>query len=146
MRNCDHLRRRQGLGLAEILLAAFLLVIAIIPMYRSYSDGVVKEIDTLKLSMARKVLESLRNELTNQPFKDIAAIAAGSSSPVSFTAGYPKTISDVLTVQQQYKDFTLDPTIKAVSPTVLEIRGVVKWTGANNAPKEESLTFMLIRP
>lgn len=140
---------RRGFSLVEVIVATFVFALAAIPIYFAMSHGAAKEIDSTKLSMARKILESFRAEVINRPFAEISAMGPGTSDFTAMPGGFPKTVSDVLNIQKQYKDFTFSPKFR-FSPgqtSVIEVKGSLTWTkadGKQHVPEE--LAFLLVKP
>lgn len=137
---------KKAFTLVEVLVAAVIFVIAAVPIYYALAGGASRGIETTKLSMARKILESFREEVMSKSFDEIKPMVSGTAF-ADFSGGYPKTLSDVLEFQKQYKDFTFAPTAR-ISPdraTVIEFRGSVTWTRADGSKHpEEKLAFILV--
>jgi len=132
-----------------VLVATVVFLLAAIPIYRAISIGATKEIDSTKLSMARKILDSFRSEIMSRPFKELAGQNPGNSETfVRMEGGYPATLQKVMEVQTKYKDFKLDPEIRFSpgSTTVLEFRGVVRWTVADGSVRKEEIVFLVVKP
>ncbi|HEY9071769.1 MAG TPA: hypothetical protein VIV61_16035 [Candidatus Ozemobacteraceae bacterium] len=145
----NRLRGLSGLSLLEVLIATVVFLLAAIPIYRAISIGATKEIDSTKLSMARKILDSFRSEITSRPFKELAALNPTKSEEfVRMEGGYPATIQKVMEVQTKYKDFRLDPEIRFTpgNSAVLEFRAPVRWTGADGSVKKEEIVFLMVKP
>jgi prepilin-type N-terminal cleavage/methylation domain-containing protein len=137
---------KKAFTLVEVLVAAVIFVIAAVPIYYALAGGASRGIETTKLSMARKILESFREEIMTKSFDEIKPMVGGTTF-APLTGGYPKTLSEVLVFQRDYKDFEFNPTAR-VSPdrsTVLEFRGSVTWTRADGSKHpEEKLAFILV--
>jgi len=131
-------------------------MLAAIPIYYTLSQGAVKEIDSTKLAMARKVLESFRAETIGWGFKKLADLTPpdGNASP---DGGFglipdgnpPNTYSDVLTIQKQYKDFTFKPLFRysVGGKSVIEVKGSINWTRQGGKPyPDEVLVFFVVKP
>jgi len=140
---------RRAFSLVEVLVAALIFVGAAVPIYYAIAGGASKGIETTKLAMARKILESFREEVMGRKFEELETFAGGSTAFVNMAGGYPKTLSDVITFQRDYKDFQFSPEIR-VSPdreTVLEISGSVTWTTNDGSKhKPEKLSFVVVKP
>lgn len=141
--------KKRAYSLVEVLIAAIIFVAAAIPIYYAIAGGASKGVETTKLAMARKILESFREEVMGRKFDELFAFPGGSITFVAMAGGYPKTLSEVLEFQRDYKDFEFSPTIR-VSPdraTVLEISGSVTWTtGDGTKYKPEKLSFVVVKP
>ena len=142
---------RPGFSLVEVLVATFMFAVAAIPIYFALSGGAAQEVDATKLSMARKILESFRSEVVSRPFIELKPMATGGNTFAVMGGGYPNTISQVMTVQQKYKDFSFKGQIR-VSPDnakgkILEVKGEVTWTRSDGKPsKPEDLAFLVVEP
>ncbi len=120
------------------MLAAFLLAIFLTAIYRSMSHGAVREIDTQKLSMARKILESVRQEMQSQNFGLIKADKVGA---------WKGTRDNVEAIQKKYKDFKLSVTVTDTSATVMQVKAKCEWVGGKEDDKRsEEITFVLVEP
>ncbi len=142
-------RHRSGFTILEIVVATLVFMLAAIPLYRALSAGAEREIDSTKLSMARKILESVRAEVSAKSFDDLSNLIGGSTSLVDLPTGaYPNTFSEVLTVQKKYKDFALTVKARFATPgSVIEVKGSVIWTSIKGLPHApEELTFLIIKP
>lgn len=142
-------RGKSGLSLLEVLIATLVFMLAAIPIYRAISIGATKEIDSTKLSMARKILDSFRSEVMSRSFKELAdQNPSNSETFVKMEGGYPETIDKVMEIQTKYKDFKLEPAIRFTTPnkTILEFRGVVKWTNSEGTTRKEELIFLVVKP
>ena len=145
-----------GFSLVEVVAATFIFMLAAIPIYYTMSHGAVKEIDSTKLAMARKVLESFRAETIGWGFPKLAALTPpdGNTSP---DGGFgpipdgnpPKTYSDVLTIQKKYKDFTFKPLFRysVGGKSVIEVKGRITWTRQDGKlHPDENLLFFVVKP
>lgn len=139
--------KKKAFTLVEVLVASIIFVVAAVPIYYALAGGASKGIETTKLSMARKILESFREEILSRPFDEIEPMAGGATDFVALSGGHPKTLSEVLEFQKQYKDFSFSPEVR-VSPdrsTVLEFRSSVTWTTADGSKHpDEKLSFVMV--
>ncbi|NLI75384.1 MAG: hypothetical protein GX442_02935 [Candidatus Riflebacteria bacterium] len=141
--------RFRGLTILEIVVATLMFLLAAIPLYRALSAGAAKEVDSTKLSMARKILESMRAEVVAKPFKDVSDPLGGSTTLVDLPGGlFTNTVGEVLNVQKTYKDFEMTVKARFATPgSVIEVKGSVVWTSTNGKPHApEELTFLIIKP
>lgn len=141
--------RGTGFSLVEVIVATFIFALVAVPIYYAMSQSAAKEIDSTKLSMARKVLESFRAEIVGRPFSEIAGLNPGNPDFTNLPGGYPKTLSDVLTTQQKYKDFSFSPKFRFApgQTSVIEVKGSVTWTKADKKPfPPEEIRFLIVKP
>ncbi len=106
---------RRAVTLVEITLALAILIIAIIPLLRMSSDDAATAIETEKIQIAERILESVKSELFALPFKRFyerseADEADGEdknfAGPFELSDGfYPISLGKVLEIQQKFKDF-----------------------------------------
>jgi len=143
------MKDRKAYTILEVLVASVIFVMAAVPIYYAVAGSASKGVETTKLSMARKILESFREEIMACRYDDLETFAGGSTAFIALNGGYPKTLSDVLDFQRDYKDFEFQAEIR-VNPdrdTVLELRGNVTWTATGGEKhKPETLMFMVIKP
>lgn len=142
-------RSNKCITLLEVILAVVIFAIFSIPLYRAISTSAVKEIDTTKLSMARKILESVKSELQAKSFNEIEnMIGSNNQTFVKISGGYPNTLSEVLNIQSKYKDFHLEVFGKfsVNSKSIIEIKAVVSYTSSQNRHKNEEINFLIIKP
>ena len=55
--------KRKAISLIEITIACLILVIAIIPLIKNSREDAAKLIETEKIQMAERILESIKSEL-----------------------------------------------------------------------------------
>jgi len=140
---------RKGLSLLEVLIATVVFLLAAIPIYRAITIGAAKEIDSTKLSMARKILDSFRSEIMSRSFKELSMQNTSNSEDfVQMQGGYPETIDKVLDIQTKYKDFRLLPEIRFTpgNHSVLQFRGTTKWTISDGNERKEEIVFLVVKP
>jgi prepilin-type N-terminal cleavage/methylation domain-containing protein len=139
--------KKRAFTLVEVLIAAVIFVIAAVPIYYALAGGASRGIETTKLSMARKILESFREEINSKSFTEIKSMAGGATDFVTLSGGHPKTLEEVLEFQKQYKDFSFTPEVKinADRPTVLELKAAITWTRADGTKHpEERIAFVKV--
>ncbi len=143
------MKKKKAYSMLEVLVASAIFIIAAVPIYFAIAGGASKGVETTKLSMARKILESFREEIMGRKFEELEGLAGGSTAFVAVSGGFPKTLSDVLEFQKDYKDFEFSPEIR-VNPdrnTVIEFRGSVTWSSTGGEKhKPEKLAFMVVKP
>jgi len=143
------MKTSRAFTILEVLVASVIFVMAAIPIYFAVAGNASRGVETTKLSMARKILESFREEIMSCKYEDLEAFAGGNTTFATLNGGFPKTLSDVLVFQKDFKDFDFKPEIR-VNPdrnTVLEFRGSVTWTVAGGEKHNpETLMFMVVKP
>ncbi|HQG29092.1 MAG TPA: hypothetical protein PLY73_11130, partial [Candidatus Ozemobacteraceae bacterium] len=90
-----------------------------------------------------------RSEVMSRPFKELSEQNPSNSETfVKMEGGYPETIDKVMEIQTKYKDFKLEPEIRFTTPnkTILEFRGVVKWTNSEGIARQEEIIFLAVKP
>ena len=100
------------MSLLEVFIAGFILVLGIIPLIRNSQADAEKAIETEKIQMAERILESIKSELMTMKFGVFYERAKAESldekaiGPFPLNdAYYPSSIDKVLEIQQKYKDF-----------------------------------------
>lgn len=105
---------RQGLTLVEITIAVAILILALVPLTQMSSGDAATAIETEKIQMAERILESVKSELMAMPFRKFyeRAEAEGAdkefAGPFQLSDGfYPISLNEVLKIQQKHKDFAV---------------------------------------
>ncbi|GAB4279659.1 MAG: hypothetical protein Kow0029_23740 [Candidatus Rifleibacteriota bacterium] len=108
---------RKAVTLVEITLAITILIIAIIPLMRMSSSDAVTAIETEKIQIAERILESIKSELMALPFKrfyersETEGEDKDFAGPFELSDGfYPISLTKVLEIQKKYKDFRVEGT------------------------------------
>ncbi|MEW6709101.1 MAG: hypothetical protein AB1403_04695 [Candidatus Riflebacteria bacterium] len=103
---------RRAVTLVEITLALTILIIAIIPLLRMSSDDATTAIETEKIQIAERILESIKSELAALPFKRFYERSEADGEDKNFAGPfelsdgfYPISLGKVLEIQQKFKDF-----------------------------------------
>ncbi len=140
---------RFGLSLLEILVAGFILVLGIIPLYRALSGQSAAEIETAKFAMAKEILNSVRQEILAHTFEEMSLMvpAGAIGTPADLTGQpYPLALSKVLTAQKQFKDFELEVkgSFTDSSKTMIQYATEVRFTSQGGKIQKEILPFMQI--
>ncbi|MEW6712449.1 MAG: prepilin-type N-terminal cleavage/methylation domain-containing protein [Candidatus Riflebacteria bacterium] len=139
--------KRSAFTLVEVLVAAVIFVIAAVPIYYAIAGGAGRGIETSKLSMARKILESFREEIMSKTYEEIKPMVPAGADFGKLDGGYPKTLTDVLEFQRQFKDFDFQPKARfnPTRNTVIEFMASVTWTRADGSKHpEEKLAFVMV--
>ena len=104
--------KKRAITLVEITLACVILIIAIVPLIRNSHSTAEKAIETEKIQMAERILESIKSEMMTMQFKTFYDRAESESldpniaGPFELSdAYYPLSIEKVLEIQKKYKDF-----------------------------------------
>lgn len=152
---------KKAVTLIEISLAALILVMAIIPLVTMSNNDAAKAIETEKIQMAERILESIKSEMMTMQFKtfydraEIDGLDKESAGPFELSDGYyPVTYSEVLKIQQQYKDFQvvgswsylLDG--EKIDKTVVNASVSCSFTrpGAGIPPIVRHKSFLIVKP
>lgn len=139
--------QKRAFSLVEVTVAALIFVLAAIPIYYAIAGGASRGIETTKLSMARKILESFREEIMTKSYEEIAPMVSEGENFSILGGGFPKTLSDVIDFQRDYKDFnfTASARFNKERKSVIEFFGSVTWTRADGSQHpEEKLAFVLV--
>ena len=106
--------KRKAISLVEITIACLILVMAIIPLIKNSREDAAKLIETEKIQMAERILESIKSELMTIKFSvfydraELEGLDKNSAGPFVLSDGYyPVALGEVLKIQQKYKDFTV---------------------------------------
>lgn len=139
MRNSE-----RGLSLLEITIAVFICALAIVPIYHSLAFQSAAEVDATKLAMAKSILSTLRQEIMSRPFEDLKRMTPTGGEGELAGQPYPLTLEKVLETQKEFKDFDLIVYAKfsGTGDKIIQVRGEVIWTDANQTEKKESLSFL----
>lgn len=151
---------KRAVTLVEICLALTILVVALVPLMRMSTSDAVTVIETEKIQMAERILESIKTEVMAMPFKrfyeriDAEGIAAENIGPFVLSDGfYPISLSEVLEIQKAYKDFEVVGTwtflLKAGKPdkTMVQTDIACSFNHAGNAsPIVRNKSFLIVKP
>lgn len=140
MRNVS---RTRGYTMLEIIIAAGILAIAIIPIYEALSGQSAREHETSKIALAKSIVSSLKEEIMSRPFDDVDAMVADGK-----LAGqpYPFTLSLLIEAQKKFKDFDLEVLAeRKLNNSAIELRGIVTFSGLNQDQKKEEIIFLHVK-
>lgn len=151
---------KRAVTLVEICLALTILLIALIPLTRISSGDAVTVIETEKIQMAERILESIKTEVVAMPFKrfyeriDEEGVAAEDVGPFELSDGfYPIALSEVLEIQKTYKDFAVVGTwsflLKDGKPdkTMVQADIACSFSRAGAAPPVvRNKSFLIVKP
>lgn len=151
-----------GMGLLEIFLAITILTIAIVPIYTHINRQTSIALNTEKMQMADKTLQSIKEEMVGTPFTTLAANIhtldtmkdAQGKYPLT-ELFYPVTNPAVVVTQRKYKDFVVsgfvwfvdrrsDPTQPLVEDCV-QADLKINWTIPEKT-MERTRSFMIVSP
>jgi len=149
----------RGITLVEITIALAILILALIPLTRLSSGDAVTAIETEKIQMAERILESVKSGLMAMPFKKFyeRAEAEGAdkdfAGPFQLSDGfYPISLSEVLKVQAKHKDFAIDGTWQfllsdgKVDRTMVQADISCSFSRAGASPVVRKKSFLIVRP
>ena len=106
---------KKAVTLVEVMLACLILALAIIPLVSNSQQSAVRAIETEKIQIAERILESVKSEMMTMKFDtyyqlaDLEHIDKKAVGPFPLSDGYyPVTLLEVMKVQEKYKDFTVE--------------------------------------
>ncbi|MBF0499614.1 MAG: hypothetical protein HQM09_05750 [Candidatus Riflebacteria bacterium] len=136
-----NVNNKAGISILEVVVAGFILLLAIIPIYKSLTAQTSSEIETTKIAMAKDVLKSLRQEIMARTFDEVTSIV---SNPLA--QPYPLTLDKVLKIQKEFQNFDLAvvASFTDVAKKVAQFTGTVTWKNNKGLEKKETLTFIQI--
>lgn len=144
MRNFD---RKSGLSLLEVVVAALIFALAIIPIYYALSSQSVSDLETTKIAMAKDILTSLRQEIMARPFDELSPYVPATKGPLQ-NEPYPLTLDKILKAQKEYQgiqfELSVDAELTGPGKKVIQFEGKVTWKDNKNQIKEETLSFMTV--
>jgi prepilin-type N-terminal cleavage/methylation domain-containing protein len=130
----------RGYSLLEILIATSIFALAIVPIYRALSAQSALEIESAKLSLAKSILTSVKEEILSRPFDTILGMVSGGKLTGQ---SYPFALAKLLEAQKKHRDFELEIlAVPKMDSKALELKAVVTYTGLNGAAKSEELIFL----
>lgn len=151
--------RRRAVTLVEISLALTILLIAIIPLMRLSSSDAVTAIETEKIQMAERILESVKSELMAMPFKRFYERSEADGEDKNFAGPfelsdgfYPISLSKVLEIQKEYKDFKVVGTwsyiqkAEKVDKTMVQADIICSFSRAQSSELKRNKSFLIVKP
>jgi hypothetical protein len=149
----------KGVTLVEICIALTILVVALVPLMRMSSGDATTAIETEKIQMAERILESVKSEVMAMPFKRFyERIEADNedenkAGPFSLSDGfYPVSLNEVLEIQKKYKDFAVVGTwsflLKSgkIDKTMVQADIECSFSRAGAKPLVRNKSFLIVRP
>ena len=137
------IKNKLGVSLAEISVAVLIFALVAIPLYYAISYGTKEEIQSDKVAIANKILESFRDEIKNLDFETVSAygdtIKASDLPPNSFGKMYD--------AQKDYKDFDFEAkAIKNESEGMRSItfNATVTWTRDSGVKSSQKISFIKV--
>lgn len=153
------LKAKKAVTLVEITLAVSILVIALIPLLRLTSDDAVTAIETEKIQIAERILESIKSELMALPFKrfyERSEVEDGDKNfagPFELSDGfYPISLHKVLDIQKEYKDFEVIGSwsyiLKDGKPdkTMVQADICCSFSRAKGPQVKRNKSFLIVKP
>ncbi len=150
---------KSAVTLVEITIALAILLLALVPLTRISSDDATTAIETEKIQMAERILESIKSELMAMPFKKYyeRADAEGADSafagPFQLSDGfYPISLNEVLKIQTKYKDFKVAGTWSFITTngevdrTMVQVDIVCSFSRAGGPAVVRKKSFLIVRP
>lgn len=157
---------KRAMSLLEVFIAGFILVLGIIPLIRNSQADAEKAIETEKIQMAERILESIKSELMTMKFNTFYTRAKSESldensiGPFPLNdAYYPSSYNNVVEVQQKYKDFEVvgtwswaitkdehDKDIPDKTMVRAEIMCSFTRSGKDKKTLERRKAFLIVRP
>ena len=153
---------KKAVTLIEITIACVIMLLAIIPIIMNSKHDASKAIETEKIQMAERILESIKSELMTMQFKNFYTRAKAENldenaiGPFELTdAYYPSSIDEVLKVQQKYKDFSVIGTWSWIATednkpdktmVKAEISCFFSRPGPDIPPIERKKAFLIVKP
>lgn len=153
--------KKKAVTLIEICLALTILVVALVPLMRMSSSDAVTVIETEKIQMAERILESIKAEVLAMPFKrfyeridEEGTNAAEDVGPFVLSDGfYPISLSEVLEIQKKYKDFAVVGTwsflLKDGKPDKTMVQADVSCSFSRSGkapPVVRNKSFLIVKP
>ncbi len=120
MKRANEMTERRGLSLLEIVIAIFILAMVAFPFVRGVSSSAKHIENTEKMQMARKIHQSVKEELMSVPFREFVEYAdtLGAEPADGYpldSSFYPNSLTEVEKFQQKYRDFSLDGVFKFIA-------------------------------
>jgi type II secretory pathway component PulJ len=131
---------RKGYSMLEVLVAAFIFALAIIPIYRILAQQSAQEVETAKIALAKSIAASVKEEILSRPFEEVFATVSNGKLEGQ---PYPFSLTKLLDAQRNYRDFELEVfATPKMDDKALEMKAVVTFTGLNGVIKTEELPFL----
>ncbi len=94
-------KNKLGVSLTEISVAVLVFALVAIPLYYAISFGTKEEIQSDKVAIANKILESFRDEIKNLDFETVLSYG----EDITATNLPPNSFQKMYDAQKEYKDF-----------------------------------------
>ncbi|PKL45344.1 MAG: hypothetical protein CVV42_18635 [Candidatus Riflebacteria bacterium HGW-Riflebacteria-2] len=134
---------RKGYSMLEIMIATFIFAVAIIPIYRTLAYQSAQEIETTKISLAKSIVSSVKEEILSRPFEEVWRDGEGVQGDKLVGQPYPFSLTKLIDAQKKYRDFDLEVfATPKMDGKALEMKAVVTFTGLNDITKKEELPFL----
>lgn len=151
--------KNKAVTLVEITIAIAIMVLALVPLTRMSSSDASTAIETEKIQMAERILESIKSELMAMPFKKYyeRAEAEGAdkefAGPFQLSDGfYPISLNEVLKVQIKFKDFKVVGTWSFIAKdgkadrTMVQADIACSFSRADGPAAVRKKSFLIVRP
>lgn len=135
---------RQGYSMLEVMIAALIFALAIIPIYRILAQQSAQEIETAKISLAKSIVASVKEEILSRPFDEVYNCEIQDGKLVG--QPYPFSLTKLIDAQKQYRDFELKIYAKPkMNGKALEMKAEITFTGLNQNIRKEELPFLHVQ-
>ena len=137
------IKNKLGVSLAEISVAVLIFALVAIPLYYAISFGTKEEIQSDKVAIANKILESFRDEIKNLDFETVL----GYGEDIKASHLPPNSFGKMYNAQKDYKDFDFEA--KAIKKDVDGIRSIrfnatVTWTRDGGKKSSQKISFIKV--
>ncbi len=152
-------RTSTGVTLVEITIALAILLLALVPLSRMSSSDATTAIETEKIQMAERILESIKSEIMAMPFKkyyeraDAEGADTDFAGPFQLSDGfYPISLNEVLKIQTKYKDFAVEGTWSFLTRegkadrTMVQVDVECSFSRAGGPAVLRKKSFLVVRP
>lgn len=127
----------------EVMIAALIFALAIIPIYRILAQQSAQEIEATKISLAKSIVASVKEEILSRPFDEVFKCEQDGKL---VGQPYPFSLTKLIDAQKQYKNFELEVfATKKMGDKALEMKAVITFTGLNERTIKEELPFLHVQ-
>jgi hypothetical protein len=139
----------------ELTIAVLVLAVALVPIYRHISRQASITVETEKIQMAEKILESIKEELTGMPYENLYTFSQNlqpddlGTFPLA-DGMYPLSNQRVVEIQKQYKDFSVSGSWmflhRGEDTSLAQVEVMVGWTSDGQIRKSRDKKIVLVAP